>query len=1010
MKRIATLLFAAMTALCAASASAQSPGPAQPPPPASAPAVAPIPLERVDQTIASAVRYCLKVQDRRGAWGTKDDFCFTYGDRLPYSSDVFGLFLLAHVDEIPAHHEALKAGLRRVLAYDPDSHLDKVPLSVAFRVLALCRLYPRLDKAQQSAVQQRIKADYDWLLKNREAARGWPGKVGWNSRCDSTCWAVLALSEAEVVLNLRRDDAFWSSLLKYCLDLQYDDGGFPSFFREPGKPSTPQATALTLTALLALREHLTGGQGCLCAKGRIPGLDLAIERSRAWIDAKFDADADKILSGAWNYQVWWCGCQRSMDTLGARRLNGHDWRGEIVWQILRWRVDDYHWGPVENTALEGALLIANRGPCLVSKLQFDGDWSRHPRDLTHLVDYVARASAEHARWQTVDLSDKSIADEWPQAPILYIAPGAKVDLSAEQKKALRQFTARGGTIFVEAGAPGASSNNVRDWCKVLCKEIWPEWQLKDLSADKNHPLWLGEAAIRQPPGGLQGLDDGLRTFLILSTADTSAKWCKGDLKAAQSLFDLGRNLSVYATDRMPLADWARERRDGPDKKYAGAAKSLRAGAKQDITVARVKHGDDWDLDGLYQPWQVLASDLALKMPGLKLREVDPVAVGESIPAGTTVLYLSGRAPCDLGPGAGKWLKDYVSAGGFLFVEAVLGSESFWNTPPQAGKPSLQQMLTAAGLEIKPLDGAFAASGLEPDGLLTGKGFPAASAQGYDLRDVRYTDLKDGFRLAQAAEAAVKEAAPAGDKLLVEAKGAKDASLAALAAKVLKVRDVAKIPAERLPDEVAKASADLGIPDPVPEATRLKEALDKTLADLKAARKEWEDELKRPKTVGQEDQDFQKQKDLWSKLDAAEAAVEKAQAAQVGALGALQAKVVEVAEAALDELAEKGVRAAETKINLVADECLKARRAAAEARAAQGRPCLYGIILPGPVPATAVPPPGTPPQVIKGQLVGLYSPCDIMFSQTGCKAFGNRGYAPADARALAINIVLLLTAR
>ena len=45
-----------------------------------------------------------------------------------------------------------------------------------------------------------------------------------------------------------------------------------------------------------------------------------------------------------------------------------------------------------------------------------------------------------------------------------------------------------------------------------------------------------------------------------------------------------------------------------------------------------------------------------------------------------------------------------------------------------------------------------------------------------------------------------------------------------------------------------------------------------------------------------------------------------------------------------------------------------------------------------------------------RLVGIYSPFDILFSQTGCKAFGSRGYAADDARALATNIVLLACTR
>ncbi|MBN2581752.1 MAG: DUF4159 domain-containing protein [Planctomycetes bacterium] len=47
---------------------------------------------------------------------------------------------------------------------------------------------------------------------------------------------------------------------------------------------------------------------------------------------------------------------------------------------------------------------------------------------------------------------------------------------------------------------------------------------------------------------------------------------------------------------------------------------------------------------------------------------------------------------------------------------------------------------------------------------------------------------------------------------------------------------------------------------------------------------------------------------------------------------------------------------------------------------------------------------------EGRLVGLYSPVDVMYSQAGYRAFGNRGYAAADARALATNIALLMSVK
>jgi hypothetical protein len=43
-----------------------------------------------------------------------------------------------------------------------------------------------------------------------------------------------------------------------------------------------------------------------------------------------------------------------------------------------------------------------------------------------------------------------------------------------------------------------------------------------------------------------------------------------------------------------------------------------------------------------------------------------------------------------------------------------------------------------------------------------------------------------------------------------------------------------------------------------------------------------------------------------------------------------------------------------------------------------------------------------------KLVGLYSPFDVLLSLTGVRAYGNRGYAAADARAVATNMLLPAT--
>jgi len=48
--------------------------------------------------------------------------------------------------------------------------------------------------------------------------------------------------------------------------------------------------------------------------------------------------------------------------------------------------------------------------------------------------------------------------------------------------------------------------------------------------------------------------------------------------------------------------------------------------------------------------------------------------------------------------------------------------------------------------------------------------------------------------------------------------------------------------------------------------------------------------------------------------------------------------------------------------------------------------------------------------LDGRLVGLYSPFDMMYAQTGCDAWGSRGYSEQDAQALLTNIFLFVSSR
>jgi hypothetical protein len=105
---------------------------------------------------------------------------------------------------------------------------------------------------------------------------------------------------------------------------------------------------------------------------------------------------------------------------------------------------------------------------------------------------------------------------------------------------------------------------------------------------------------------------------------------------------------------------------------------------------------------------------------MSIKEAEPVVPGTAVPAGTTLLYLSGRAGCDLDAAGQAWLKSYLAGGGFLFAEAALGDKRF--------DASLRATISAAGLTFKRMDASSPLiSGQLPSG-----------ASGYNVNSVGYT--------------------------------------------------------------------------------------------------------------------------------------------------------------------------------------------------------------------------------------------------------------------------------
>ena len=681
------------------------------------PARAVVTAEQIDAAIERGVESLLASQNAEGGWG--DYGTAAMGNLFSHGYDVCGLMGLAY-GGVPASDERLQKALKLVLEAEVDRNYV-----YAVHVIALSRLYPRLRREQQELVKQRLMKDVEWIFKAQDDEGDWNYYGTGKGELSNTQMALLALYEGSKVLKELPTDV-WKKALDRYLKTQKPDGGWNYGSRSSvhvNKPTYGSMTAAGVASLFIIRDKLYRGTGCPCRGGKSPrkGLevDAAIQRGTEWLKNNFAVDANPGRGG-WN-AFWSFSCERVGLASGIKYFGTHNWYAEMAEYLVSHQNPDGSWGHPSSTALAIAFLVKGRAPILLNKLQFDGQWNNHPRDAANLADYVGKQKEQAIQWQVINLDVP--VDEWHDAPILYITAETPIELTDEQKARLRQFTDTGGTLLVEASC---GNRQIVLWWDLMCKEIWPEWELKVVG--QGHPLWEADSRMRGRLPTLFGLSDGVRTFMFYSKTDISCAWNTQAVARGQMLFDLGGNLFMYSTDKGKLRARLAARPGGTGPKYA--AQTPAAGERRALAVARIKHGGEWYLADNYHPWQVLAEDLQARA-GLTLKAAEPVAPGGDVGADVALLHLAGRAGSRLDPEGCAWLRGQLGAGRFLLAEATLGDGRF--------DEAFRAVATAAGLALKPLP--------KDRPLLTGQ---LGKAAGYDVTSVAYTYHLQAERVGQPA--------------------------------------------------------------------------------------------------------------------------------------------------------------------------------------------------------------------------------------------------------------------
>ncbi|MFO8012195.1 MAG: DUF4159 domain-containing protein [Phycisphaerae bacterium] len=624
--------------------------------------------EAVRKAIQRGIDYLIKKQKGDGTWEDKQ---YHHANEACGHSEL-ALLTLIYTGEHPNREYVSKA--LNVVAQRPITFT----YAVAIRVMALAHVQNKLIEQKRNVVRAALKRDVRWLVASQGRHGGWGYTAVQGSKPSTryedfsvTQLVVLALREAALA-GIEIPRSTWQRVQNRYFGAQHRDGSW-SYIDLNDAEGYGSMTAAGLATIFITLDNLDAASGCPCRNGRSgrhdPEIDRRIDAALAWLEKHFQATKNPNGKSRREKRVhyWQYSVERVGMAAGYKYFGGHDWFKEIAAHLIRTQNKDGSWdgkyGKLVSTCFSVMFLYKGRGPILFNKLEFDGRWNTHRRDIYNLVTYISRIKEQLCHWQIVNL--KAPLEELHDAPVLFITPESIPEFSDAHKQKLRRFTDTGGTILLEASC---GNPQVKAWARGFIEEVWPEWDLKPLGPE--HPAYTDPYPLRQRPEIL-GVDDGVRTFLFYAPDDISCPWHMRALAGRLYLFNWGINLVAHATDSAPLRAKLAERQPAPDERYE--KQTVRAGAKKRLRLARVRHAGKWNVGANYRPLEGLAAyvkqkaDLALEVKqGVAPRDLE----------GFDVAYVTGSEAAAFTPGHVEALTAFAKQGGWLWFEAATGSFEF----------------------------------------------------------------------------------------------------------------------------------------------------------------------------------------------------------------------------------------------------------------------------------------------------------------------------------------------
>lgn len=541
-----------------------------------------------------------------------------------------------------------------------------------------------------------LRRDHQWLVRAQHKQRGHFNYIieadnGYDN--STTQYGALGVWESAKRGNFVAS-AFWAKLENHFHDSQQPSGGW--LYRPRGRDgATGSMTAAGLAVL-----HLTQGylhKGDYLVPGRTPHLadQKRIQRGVAWLDKYFQPD-DNPGSPGRHIHYYLYGIERVGLASGIKYFNDLDWYAAGArWLIDNPFVDERQYeqdvytsllafspeekilalerfeaeraaraeGYIADTAqlVNGAfaLLFLSRGrmPVAINKLAVNKmHWNNRPRDVANLTDAITHTTENTHLWQLADIDRP--AEDWLDAPLLYLASHQALTLSTEQIDKIRRYVQLGGLIVTTADN---AHNNFNVSAEELYQQLFPDYALSLLEPDSD--LLNNYHLIPENTLGARSVHNGVRHLAVHVPVDMS--WTlHAKVQTNTDVWRLMTNVFIYASERGELRP--RMARHFENRLETNAPMSR-------LTVGRAKYSGAWDPEPL--AWEAISTALYNdRIAEVTLAQVDLAKLPD--PADVPLVHVAGAAPVYFTKQHVESVRAYVIQGGTLLFENVGGRGRF----------------------------------------------------------------------------------------------------------------------------------------------------------------------------------------------------------------------------------------------------------------------------------------------------------------------------------------------